>query len=98
MYVSNHFNHCIKFFAPCGPLIGNKKILILIRDIAPYKKNSLVSRPYLVITEKKMRLRGENISKTFLLKIVYLVKEDTAMSFKYCGLFSLFVHCSRADY
>jgi hypothetical protein len=30
MYVSNHFNHCIKLFAPCGPLIGNKKILILI--------------------------------------------------------------------
>ena len=24
MYVSNHFNHCIKLFAPCGPLIGNK--------------------------------------------------------------------------
>jgi hypothetical protein len=23
MYVSNHFNHCIKLFAPCGPLIGN---------------------------------------------------------------------------
>ena len=30
MYVSNHFNHCIKLFAPSGPLIGNKKILILI--------------------------------------------------------------------
>ena len=45
-----------------------------------------------------MRLRGENIFKTLLLKIVYLVKEDTAMSFKCCGLFSLFVHCSRADY
>jgi hypothetical protein len=29
-YVSNHFNHCIKLFAPCGTLIGNKKILILI--------------------------------------------------------------------
>jgi hypothetical protein len=21
----HHFNHCIKLFAPCGPLIGNKK-------------------------------------------------------------------------
>jgi hypothetical protein len=30
MYVSNHFNHCIKLFAPSGPLIGNKKNLILI--------------------------------------------------------------------
>ena len=29
MYVSNHFNHCIKLFAPCGPLIGNKKFLFL---------------------------------------------------------------------
>ena len=27
MYVSNHFNHCIKLFAPCGPLIGNKQFL-----------------------------------------------------------------------
>ena len=25
LYVSNNFNHCIKLFAPCGPLIGNKK-------------------------------------------------------------------------
>ena len=29
MYVSNHFNHCIKLFAPCGPLIGNKTFLFL---------------------------------------------------------------------
>ena len=29
MYVSNHFNHCIKLFAPCGPLIGNNKFLFL---------------------------------------------------------------------
>ena len=29
MFVSNHFNHCIKLFAPCGPLIGNKKFLFL---------------------------------------------------------------------
>ena len=29
MYVSNHFNHCIKLFAPCGPLIGNTKFLFL---------------------------------------------------------------------
>jgi hypothetical protein len=29
MYVSNHFNHCIKLFAPCGPLIGNKQFLFL---------------------------------------------------------------------
>ena len=29
LYVSNHFNHCIKLFAPCGPLIGNKKFLFL---------------------------------------------------------------------
>jgi hypothetical protein len=27
--VSNHFNHCIKLFAPCGTLIGNKKKLFL---------------------------------------------------------------------
>jgi hypothetical protein len=27
LYVSNHFNHCIKLFAPCGTLIGNKKFL-----------------------------------------------------------------------
>ena len=27
MYVSDHFNHCIKLFAPCGPLIGNKQFL-----------------------------------------------------------------------
>ena len=27
--VSNHFNHCIKLFAPCGPLIGNKRFLFL---------------------------------------------------------------------
>jgi hypothetical protein len=24
LYASNHFNHCIKLFAPCGTLIGNK--------------------------------------------------------------------------
>jgi hypothetical protein len=30
LYASNHFNHCIKLFAPCGTLIGNKKILIFI--------------------------------------------------------------------
>ena len=30
LYVSNHINHCIKLFAPCGTLIGNKNILILI--------------------------------------------------------------------
>ena len=30
MYVSNHFNHCINLFAPCGPLIGNKKFLFLL--------------------------------------------------------------------
>jgi hypothetical protein len=29
LYVSNHFNHCIKLFAPCGALIGNKKFLFL---------------------------------------------------------------------
>jgi hypothetical protein len=29
MYVSIHFNQCIKLFAPCGPLIGNKKFLFL---------------------------------------------------------------------
>ena len=29
MHVSNHFNHCIKLFAPCGPLIGNKTFLFL---------------------------------------------------------------------
>ena len=29
MYVSNHFNHCIKLLAPCGPLIGNNKFLFL---------------------------------------------------------------------
>jgi hypothetical protein len=27
LYVSNHFNHCIKLFAPCGPLIANNKFL-----------------------------------------------------------------------
>ena len=30
LYASNHFNYCIKLFAPCGTLIGNTKILILI--------------------------------------------------------------------
>ena len=29
VYVSNHFNHCIKLFASCGTLIGNKKFLFL---------------------------------------------------------------------
>ena len=29
MYVSNHFNHCIKLFAPCGTLFGNNKFLFL---------------------------------------------------------------------
>jgi len=29
MYVTNHFNHCIKLLAPCEPLIGNKKFLFL---------------------------------------------------------------------
>jgi hypothetical protein len=29
LYVSNHFNHCIKLFAPRGALIGNKKFLFL---------------------------------------------------------------------
>ena len=33
MYVSNHFNHCIILFAPCGSLIGNKKFLFLVRKI-----------------------------------------------------------------
>ena len=30
LYVSNHFNHCIKLFAPCGTLIGNNKFLFLL--------------------------------------------------------------------
>ena len=29
LYVSNHLNHCIKLFSPCGTLIGNKKLLFL---------------------------------------------------------------------
>ena len=29
LYVSNHFNHFIKLFAPCETLIGNKKFLFL---------------------------------------------------------------------
>jgi hypothetical protein len=29
LYVSNHFNHCIKLFVPCGTLIGNNKFLFL---------------------------------------------------------------------
>jgi len=29
LYSSNHFNHCIKLFAPCGTLIGNNKFLFL---------------------------------------------------------------------
>ena len=24
LYVSNHFNHCIKLFAPCGTQVDNK--------------------------------------------------------------------------
>jgi hypothetical protein len=29
LHVSNHFNHFIKLFAPCGTLIGNKQFLFL---------------------------------------------------------------------
>ena len=29
MYVSNHFNDCIKLFAPCGNKLAIKKILFL---------------------------------------------------------------------
>ena len=36
-YVSNHFNHCIKLFAPCGPLIGNKKLLFLFYSYTRYE-------------------------------------------------------------
>jgi hypothetical protein len=36
LYVSNHFNHCIKLFAPCGPLIGNKKFLFLFLFLYAY--------------------------------------------------------------
>ena len=50
LYVSNHFNHCIKLFAPCGPLIANKTILLIFlsetklrlegtRQQGPVKKN-----------------------------------------------------------
>ena len=38
LYVSNHFNHCIKLFAPCGTLIGNAKFLFLILLILMQKK------------------------------------------------------------
>ena len=40
LYVSNHFNHCIKLSAPCGPLIGNKKILILSYLFRSYWNNN----------------------------------------------------------
>jgi hypothetical protein len=40
LYVSNHFNHCIKLFAPCGPLIGNKKFLFLFYY---YRGNTILS-------------------------------------------------------
>ena len=49
LYVSNQFNHCIKLFAPCGTLIGNKKILILIliHSINSYDLRGL-KQPYVI--------------------------------------------------
>ena len=47
LYVSNHFNRCIKLFAPCGTLIGNKKILILIHSINSYDLRGL-KQPYVI--------------------------------------------------
>ena len=50
LYASNHFNHCIKLFAPChacGTLIGNKKILILIHSINSYDLRGL-KQPYVI--------------------------------------------------
>jgi hypothetical protein len=41
MYDSNDFNHCIKLFAPCGPLIGNKKILILFYALSVVIKETI---------------------------------------------------------
>ena len=48
-YVSNHFNHCIKLFAPCGILIGNKQFLFFFSysmeysSLVMYHRNTLLS-------------------------------------------------------
>jgi hypothetical protein len=42
LYISNHFNHCIKLFAPCWTLIDNNKFLFLFLFLWHNKQNILV--------------------------------------------------------
>ena len=53
MYVSNHFNHCIKLFAPCGPLIGNKKFLSYLLILS--NNDDLCKKKFIFFSDYKIK-------------------------------------------
>ena len=57
LYVSNHFNHCIKLFTPCGPLIGNEQNIILVVKLLSIKQLiPLVSNPMYIFISPCIQL------------------------------------------
>ena len=91
LYVSNHFNHCIKLFTPCGPLIGNEQNIILVVKLLSIKQLiPLVSNPMYIFISPCIQL---NYSLLDIKQLIPLVNNPMYIFIIYFSFYVVFLFC-----
>ena len=80
MYVSNHFNHCIKLLAPCGPFIDNKKFLFLFLYCPGVDPGFQVRGVGQILKKLRRAEGGANIFGVFRVKNNYFMPKNLIFS------------------